>query len=187
MHPIFFSKKNDMKTILKTFSILSLILSMIACESNPDRTSYMASTAVNMNSSVVEKNEFKFDAENLDIMEPVGMKTVSEEDVMNNIHKSLMAAKNEAELLDVKFSMSDEPVENGLFIFSIESPDSKKLIIEMYDEEGYELTANNEFRVEEGNNYKALNVKNMENGAYVFRLKDEKGREINRTVDVVNK
>lgn len=159
---------------------------MIACESDPNRTSYMASTAVNMNTSVTEKNEFKFDAADLDIMEPVGMKAISEEDVLNNIHKNLMAAKNEAELLDVKFSMSDEPVENGLFIFSIESPDAKELIIEMYDEEGYQLTANNQFRVEEGNNYKALNVKNMENGGYIFRLKDEKGREINRTVDVLN-
>lgn len=176
-----------MKTTLRTFTVLFLALSMIACESNSNRTSYMASTAINMNSSETEQNEFKFDATSLDIMEPVGMKVISEEDIFANIHRSLMAAENEAELLDVKFSMSDEPVENGLFIFSIQSPDSKKLIIEMYDEEGYQLTANNEFQVEEGNNYKALNVKDMKNGGYVFRLKDEEGREINRTVDVNNK
>lgn len=176
-----------MKTTLNTFTVFFLALSIIACESNPNRTSYMASTAINMNTSVTEQNEFKFDAANLDVMEPVGMKTISEEDVLNNIHRTFMAAENEAELLDVKFSMSDEPVENGLFIFSIESPNSKKLIIEMYDEEGYALTANNAFQVEEGNNYKALNVKNMKNGEYIFRLKDEEGREITRNVDILNK
>jgi hypothetical protein len=176
-----------MKTTLRIFSMFFLALLTTACESNPERTSYMASTAVHVNTSAIEQTEFKFDAADLDIMEPVGMKVISEENILNNIHKNLMAAENEAELLDVKFSMSDEPVENGLFVFGIESPDSKKLIIEMYDEEGYELTANNEFQVEEGNNYKALNVKGMANGGYLFRLKDEKGREINRTVNVDNK
>lgn len=176
-----------MKTTIKTFTVFFLALSIIACEADPNRTSYMASTAINMNPSVTGQNEFKFDATNIDVMEPVGMKAISEEDVLNNIHRTFMAAENEAELLDVKFSMSDEPVENGLFIFSIESPDSKKLIIEMYDEEGYALTANNAFQVEEGNNYKALNVKNMKNGEYIFRLKDEEGREITRNVDVFNK
>ena len=175
-----------MKTTLKITALFFSALLMTACESNSVNTSHMASTAININASVVERDEFKFDATDLDIIEPVMMETISEEDILSNIHRSLMAAENEAELLDVKFSMSDESVENGLFIFGIESSDAKKLIIEMYDEEGYQLTANNEFKVEEGNNYKALNVKGMENGDYIFRLKDEKGRELNRTINIVN-
>jgi len=180
-----------MKTIFTISTTVFFALFITACQSNSERTSYMASTAINVNKSVTEqnvvKNKFKYDATDLDIMEPVGMKTISEEDVLNNIHKNLMAAENEAELLDVKFSMSDEPVENGVFIFGIESTDAKQLILEMYDEEGYQLTANNQFHIEEGNNYKALNVKGMENGGYVFRLKDEKGREITREIEIVNK
>lgn len=178
-----------MKTIFVTFTMVFSVLLMISCESN--NTSHMASTLADLNVSQrgeeVTNTNFKFDAANLDVMEPVLMKNISEEDVLGNIHKTFMAAENEAELLDVKFSMSDEPVENGLFIFGIESPNSKKLVIEMYDEEGYQLTANNEFQVEEGNNYKALNVKGMENGVYIFRLKDDKGKELNRTVDIHNK
>lgn len=175
-----------MKTTLRVFSLFFLALLTTACESNSERTSYMASTAVHVNAPVIGQDKFKFDATNLDVMEPVGMKIISEENILKNIHKKLIAAENEAELLNVKFSMSDEPVENGLFVFGIESPDSKKLIIEMYDEEGYELTANNEFQVEEGHNYKALNVKGMESGGYIFRLKDGKGKEINRTVNIAN-
>lgn len=91
----------------------------------------MASTAVHVNAPVIGQDKFKFDATNLDIMEPVGMKIISEENILKNIHKKLIEAENEAELLNVKFSMSNEPVENGLFVFGIESPDSKKLIIEM--------------------------------------------------------
>lgn len=176
----------DMK-ITSTFFICSIALTLMSCESG---TSHMASTAVNVGGSVtgqnVVKESFEYDAANLEIMEPTGMRTISEENVLTNIHRNLMAAENEAELLDIKFSMSDEPVENGVFIFGIESADNKILTIEMYDEEGFHLTANNKFHIQEGNNYKALNVSGMENGTYVFRLRDDKGREINRKVDIAH-
>ncbi len=101
-----------------------------------------------------------------------------------NINSTLMGAEKEAQLLDVNFTMSDEPVENGMFIFGIETEDAKSLKIEMYDEEGYAMVANNQFDITEGNNYKALNVKSLDNGTYTFRLKDDTGKELNRTVKV---
>jgi hypothetical protein len=79
---------------------------------------------------------------NLSLMRPVEMKIISEENSLKNIHRNLITAENKAELLDVKCSMSDEPVENGLFVFRIKSPDSKELIIEIYDEGRCELIAN---------------------------------------------
>jgi len=105
-------------------------------------------------------------------------------DVMN-INQTLMGAEKEAQVLDVNFTMSDKPVENGMFIFGIETPDSKNLTLEMYDEEGFALVANNKFDINKGNNYKALNVNSLENGTYTFRIKDDNGRELNRTVEVV--
>ena len=66
----------------------------------------MASIVINMNVSVTGQNSFKFDAVDLEAMETVRMKTILKE--------------NEVELLDVKFSMSDDSVENGLFIFGME-------------------------------------------------------------------
>jgi hypothetical protein len=101
-----------------------------------------------------------------------------------NINATLMGAEKEAQLLDVNFTMSDEPVENGMFIFGIETADAKSLNIEMFDEEGYAMVANNKFDITEGNNYKALNVKSLENGSYTFRLKDDSGKELSRTVKV---
>lgn len=102
-----------------------------------------------------------------------------------NINSALMGADKEAQLLDVNFTMSDEPVENGMFIFGIQTEDAKSLQIEMHDEEGFSTVANNQFDITEGNNYKALNVKSLPNGSYSFRLKDDYGKELNRTV-VIN-
>ena len=107
------------------------------------------------------------------------------QDLMN-MNTALMSAEKEAQLLEVKFSMSDEPVENGMFIFSIESQEGKNLTLEMYDEEGYSKVANNKFQVTEGNNYKALNVNSMGEGDYLFRLKDDEGRELVRTVNITS-
>lgn len=105
------------------------------------------------------------------------------QDIMN-MNSALMGAEKEAQLLDVNFTMSDEPVENGMFIFGIETADAKNLTLEMHDEEGFAMVANNKFDVTEGNNYKALNVKSLDPGSYNFRLKDDTGKELNRVVKV---
>lgn len=104
-------------------------------------------------------------------------------DVMN-INQSLMGAEKEAQLLDVKFVMSDKPVDNGMFIFGMESESAKELTLEMFDEEGFALVANNQFDITAGNNFKALNVTNLEDGTYSFRLKDDAGRELNKEVEI---
>lgn len=127
----------------------------------------------------------------LKAMETVAMQKMNAEDAdaaaIMSINQALMGAEKEAQLLDVKFSMSDEPVDNGMFIFAIESADSKKLTLEMFDEEGFEMAANNKFDITEGNNYKALNVNTMESGDYLFRLKDDQGKELVRTVNISHK
>lgn len=98
---------------------------------------------------------------------------------------NLNTAQN-AQALDIKFSMSDAPVEDGVFVFAIESEENKKLTLEMFDEEGFEMAAQNQFNVTTGKNYKALNVKEMDNGGYVFRLKDAEGKELVRQVNINN-
>jgi hypothetical protein len=103
---------------------------------------------------------------------------------ISNLNAAFMSAEKEAQLLDVEFTMSDEPVENGMFIFGIETKDAKSLKIEMYDEEGYAMVANNNFDITEGNNYKALNVNSLDDGAYTFRLKDDTGKELDRSVTI---
>lgn len=179
-----------MKSVFTIFMLSILCNLLISCESNPNasKTNYMASTAANVQKTNVMKEAFVW--ANVEVMEPVLVEKVSEENAdemaVMSIRQAFFNAENEAQLLDVNFSMSDEPVETGVLMFAIESESAKELTIEMYDEEGFGMVANNQFGVNEGNNYKALNVKNMENGAYLFRLRDAEGKELVRNIEVAN-
>ncbi|BDS14676.1 hypothetical protein [Aureispira anguillae] len=190
-----------MKNMSKLLMLFAVVLLAASCDnSNPNTqaTTVVDNNTIDLNAHRGAKTEHqavdRFSLADLDInldaMETVAMQKMNAEDddaqTVMNINQALMGAEKEAQLLDVNFSMSDEPVENGMFIFSIESPDVKKLTLEMFDEEGYEMAANNEFGVNEGNNYKALNVNAMDNGDYLFRLKDDQGRELVRTVNIAN-
>lgn len=105
--------------------------------------------------------------------------------IATSIFNSLMSTEKVAGQLDVKFSMADEPVKDGIFVFAIESGNAKDLTLEMYDEEGYEMAANNVITIAEGKNYKALNVRSLRDGTYIFKLVDGEGKELVRTVDII--
>jgi len=106
-------------------------------------------------------------------------------ELVTSIFNTLLAAESTVNQLDVEFSMSDAPVENGSFIFGIESERNQDLTMMMYDEEGFSMVANNQFEITEGSNYKALNVQSLEPGAYIFKLRNEKdGRELIRRVEI---
>lgn len=112
----------------------------------------------------------------------------ADEETVNAISDNLVAAESK-QALSVKFSADDAPVENGMFIFSIESEDegSKEMIFQVFDEEEFELSANNVITVNQGENYKALNVGGLDNGSYTFRLKDGAGGEKDHAIVVQNK
>ncbi len=104
---------------------------------------------------------------------------------IKNIFQAMQAAENTAaELTGVKLSISDEPVQDGIFLFSIESNSSQNLTMEMYDEEGFQMAANSQILLTEGSNYKAINVNSLNDGEYVVRLKDGEGKELARTVQI---
>ncbi|CAA6829543.1 MAG: Unknown protein [uncultured Aureispira sp.] len=113
--------------------------------------------------------------------------SMEDQDAMNimNVNQKLMSAEKEAQLLDVNFSMSEEPIDNGMFVFGIQTEDAKELTLEMHDEEGFALVANNMFEVSEGQNYKAINVSSLDKGTYNFRIKDDAGHELNRQLNIV--
>jgi hypothetical protein len=103
---------------------------------------------------------------------------------IKSIFNRLQGAENEAQLLDVAFSMSDEPVEDGIFVFSIDSEDEKDLTFQMYDEEGFDMVAYNKLAINNGKNYRALNLNDFEDGTYIFKLSDNSGKELVRRVEV---
>lgn len=141
---------------------------------------------VEMNLSFNGKNIVIKATDIIGVAEKMSAESQDAIDIMN-INQSLMGAEKVAQLLDVKFTMSDEPIDNGMFIFGMESNNAQKMTLEMYDEEGFALVANNKFEITEGNNYKALNVNSLQDGSYTFRIKDDSGKELNRTVKIETK
>jgi hypothetical protein len=190
-----------MKNMSKLLTLVVVVLFAISCDNanqnsatavvNPDKIDLNSHRGAKESHQAVDRFSLADIDVNLDAMETVAMQKMLQqegEDAQDllNMNARFMAAEKETQLLEVKFSMSDEPVENGMFVFSIESAEGKSLTLEMYDEEGYAKVANNKFDVTEGNNYKALNVNSMSEGDYLFRLKDDQGKELVRTVNITN-
>ncbi len=106
-------------------------------------------------------------------------------ELVTSIFNALIAAESPASQLDVKFSVSEEPVDNGNLIFTLETPTSQELTLTMYDEEDFAMVANNRLTINEGNNYKALNVSSLEPGEYILKLTDkEGGKELVRRIQI---
>lgn len=195
-----------MKQIIQ-FSLLFLTLVLtISCQNSSTNDSEQlattaAETEINRNADTRLVNadnaqameRFSLAGIKIDLaaMETIALQQLSIEDAdaaaVMSINNALMSAEKEAQQLDVKFLMSEEPIETGAFIFGIESTDAKNLTLEMFDEEGYAMVAHNKFDIKSGNNYKALNVESMKDGNYIFRLKDAVGKELVRTVNITKK
>jgi hypothetical protein len=106
-------------------------------------------------------------------------------ELVTSIFNALLAAENSQNQLAVEFSMSEEPISDGTFIFGIKSENQQDLTLMMYDEEGFAMVANNNFEIQEGSNYKALNVSGLEAGSYIFKLRNEKdGKELVNRVEI---
>lgn len=175
-------------TLLLTTALLAFLL-VVSCENNTPST--LKKSSLDKTRAINQAQQVEFNGKTInirteDIITTKRNSNAEGADVqaLMNVSEAFMAAEKEAQILDVQFTMSDEPVENGMFIFGIESPQSKNLTLEMFDEEGFSMVANNEFDITEGNNYKALNVESLDNGTYNFRIKDQAGKELNRKIVV---
>jgi hypothetical protein len=105
--------------------------------------------------------------------------------VANKAFQNAMAAEGMNTMSDVKL-VANEKSEAGMFVFSLEAQQSKKITFQMYDEEGFAMAANNTINLNAGKNYKAVNVSELANGTYKMYLKDGDGKEIVSKVVVEN-
>ena len=173
---------------LITTTVFSLLL-LVACDNNtpaPSTTDINNTRAVGNTAQQVRFNGKVISLNTEDIIGKASQLHAADADAqaMMDVNAAFLAAEKEAQALDVTFTMAEEPVDNGMFIFGIETQEAKKLKMEVFDEEGFAMVANNEFDITEGNNYKALNVQSLDNGTYTFRIKDNQGKELNRKMVV---
>ncbi|MCP4441389.1 MAG: T9SS type A sorting domain-containing protein [Aureispira sp.] len=128
-------------------------------------------------------NTAMFATEDKMVMVVLTMDQEDDAQIIATIHTTMMAAEKVAQVLDIEMTADDE-VNDDVFVFSLKSEDQKDIAIQMFDEEGYEIQANREVQVENGNNYNALNVKSMDDGTYIFKLTDESGAELTKKVTI---
>jgi hypothetical protein len=95
---------------------------------------------------------------------------------VTTVYATLMAAEKVANLLNVELTVSKDNVSDDVFVFALKSEDQKKLAMKLLDEEGAEV-GENLFSVEQGANYRTINVANLKDGTYTFRLFDDNGAE----------
>jgi hypothetical protein len=99
-----------------------------------------------------------------------------------NLNELLMEAEKEPQLLDVNFTISDAPLKKSLLVFGIETEYPQNLTLELFSEESYAIVANCTFPIESGNNFNAVDLSALDNGSYLLRLKDNDGKELNRSI-----
>jgi len=92
----------------------------------------------------------------------------NDEKVIDTIFTTLMAAEKVAKTLDIEMVVSDDPIAEDVFIFPLHSAEQKELTMRMFDEEGYELPSHRVLN----NSYKPLDVRSLEEGTYIFEIKD---------------
>lgn len=181
-----------MKNIAKLFTLtLAVAVMFTSCDMSNSKTT-AANNKISMDGTrgvdMVNLQGSQVSISKTDVINVTkAANAAQDDDAIKGIMRSLMGAENIAQQLDVKFHMNDEPVEEGLFVFGIEAEEEKSLTMEMFDEEGFEMAANNVINITQGNNYKALNVKSLEDGKYFFKLKDDAGKELVREVTISHK
>jgi UDP-N-acetylmuramyl tripeptide synthase len=106
--------------------------------------------------------------------------------LVGSIFNALMAAENKMNALEVSFSITAEPVEEGFVIFGITSEVDRDLDFQMFNAETFEMVAFNKFNIMKGSNYKALNVKDFANGTYLIKIMDDKNAELIQRVEIAN-
>lgn len=184
-----------MKNLLK-FAALSLFMvsALASCDVAPATLADMNKKEVKLQNRNIIKETSTFSAAlaNVDmakveqiVIAKRQQQAAEDAAFVSNIYSSLQAAENQAAALTtVSFTISDAPVEDGVFLFALDSKVQQNLTFEMFDEEGFQMAANNTLNLTEGNNYKAVNVSTLNNGEYVVRVKNADGQELVQRVTI---
>lgn len=128
-------------------------------------------------------NAYSPDNENKMVAVVIVMQDDDDQKVVATIYTSLMAAEKVAKLMDIEVKASGE-VNGDLFVFALKSQKESELVMQLFDEEGFQTVAHRVLEVYEGNNYRALNIETLQDGTYIFQITDTDGNEHKQKVTV---
>lgn len=91
------------------------------------------------------------------------------------IHTTLLSAEKVSKIAGFELIHSDDPIRDDIYVFALKTEQEQKLVMQIFDEEGYEQVGHAQIQTTHGKNYRGLNVRNLEDGAYVLKFVDEEG------------
>lgn len=110
----------------------------------------------------------------------------NDEQIVQTIYTTLIAAEKVAKLLEVEITAQDKATDD-VFIFSLKTKEQRELTMKFFNEEGYELVGHRIFNVKKGSASRALNVETLQDGTYTFGLSDKMGRSSKKKNNVKRK
>lgn len=111
------------------------------------------------------------------------MNNENDEQIVQTIYTTLIAAEKVAQLLDVEITAQDK-VPDDVFVFSLTTKEQKELTMKLFSEEGYELVEHRVFNAQKGSTHRALHVETLQDGTYTFELTDKRGRSLKKKINV---
>jgi hypothetical protein len=111
------------------------------------------------------------------------MDNENDEQIVQTIYTTLIAAEKVAKLLEVEIT-AQEKVTDDVFVFSLKTKKQKELTMKLFDEEGYELVGHRVLNAKKGSTYRALNVETLQDGTYTFELTDKAGRSLKKKINI---
>ena len=159
--------------------LIAILILIISCDTNTNIKN-IDTESLSLTRNSVEQEYKIIDFQTVKIEQ-------SDEDILDilNISQTLLSTEKElSNIKNIELNINSDMVVDGRFLFSINSTESKTLVFEIFDEEGYTLRGTNNFQINKGSNYNAINFNTFENGTYIFRLKDKYGGEINNKIEI---
>lgn len=150
-----------MKNNLKLILLLSFSLVFASCQ--------------NSISVLLEGKKVSFQKSELINIKKMTPEEADAEAILS-INEALLSVAGEIKPLSAKLTILKES-SKGILAFSIDSEMERVLKIEIFDEESYSMIGTDNLNIKKGINHLALNVKEYDNGTYIFRLRDFQNKE----------
>lgn len=167
-----------MRMIIITLAFLTLF----ACQ--PDKKPIHVNNSETRGSQMAYFKGKPIELPKNNIYELVNIPTGDEDlDFTQSIYKNLVLAEKETSLA-VSVLFSQDTIQDGIMVFSLECEQHRELSMEIFDEEGFQYAGKNTLYAHRGNNYYGLNLTSLDDGNYIFRLSDNQDGDYARQIVV---
>lgn len=188
-------KNSIMKNYLRLFTLsVTMFALTVSCSNQEVDNDFMIESTHFTRSAQNEALAAEFNGQTVtieaaDILPMVRLNTEqsAEAEAISIGDQANMLEDKAEKVLDLALEINNDKADEGFLMLSLESSKTQKILVEVSGSEGYVVFSKNEMELNEGSNYKALDVLDLENGAYKLILKDLEGNKLEKAISVNKK